>query len=262
MNSLKARLPRVEEWLNEIQPDVLCLQETKMSDATFPALTFGALGYESVHVGQGQWNGVAILSKVGIGEVVHGFVPDLALPEDEIDEYRTGILGEARIVTARCGGLLVCSVYVPNGRSLDDPHYGAKLVWLAHLRRHFERLTSPKDHVMILGDFNVAPDDRDVPDPAKLINCTHVTDKERAMLTNLEQWGMADLFRHLYPQNGLYTYWDYRAGDFHMHRGMRIDLAYGTKSVVDATRWSIVDRNARKGKLPSDHAPLIVDVEL
>jgi exodeoxyribonuclease III len=262
VNSLKARLPRVEEWLAEIQPDVLCLQETKMSDATFPAMTFQALGYETVHMGQGQWNGVAILSKVGITDVVHGFVPDLALPGEAVDEYQVGVLAEARIVTARCGGVLVCSVYVPNGRSLDDPHYEAKLIWLSHLRRHFERISSPDDALMILGDFNVAPDDRDVPDPKKLVDSTHVTDRERAMLTNLEAWGMTDLFRHLYPQPGLYTYWDYRAGDFHQHRGMRIDLAYGTKSVLDATRWSIVDRNARKGKLPSDHAPLLVDLDV
>ncbi len=232
-----------------------------MSDAAFPAMTFQAHGYDTVHFGQGQWNGVAILSKVGIVEPIHGFVDGLDEPADVMDEYRRGVLNEARIVTARCGGVLVCSVYVPNGRALGDPHYDAKLVWLAHLRRHFEQISSPSDAVMILGDFNIAPDDRDVWDPNKFTDSTHVTEPERAALRNLEHWGMTDLFRHLYPQPQLYTYWDYRAGDFHMHRGMRIDLAYGTRSVLDATHWAIVDRNARKGKLPSDHAPLIVDID-
>jgi exodeoxyribonuclease III len=262
VNSLKARLPRVEEWLAEMQPDVLCMQETKMADATFPALTFQALGYETVHHGQGQWNGVAILSKVGLENPIHGFVPDLGEPADGIDEYRAGVLNEARIVTANCGGILVSSVYVPNGRAIDDPHYDAKLVWLAHLRRHFDRIASPAEAVMVLGDFNIAPDDRDVWDVKKFTDSTHVTAPERATLAALETWGFTDLFRHVYPQPHLYTYWDYRAGDFHMHRGMRIDLAYGTKPVVDATMWAIIDRNARKGKLPSDHAPLIVDVDL
>jgi exodeoxyribonuclease III len=267
VNSLKARLPRVEEWLAEIGPDVVCLQETKMSDAAFPAMAFQALGYDSVHHGQGQWNGVAILSKVGIAEVAHGFVADLADPADEIDEYRAGVLNEARLVTARCGsdlpggGVLVSSVYVPNGRSIDDPHLGAKLVWLNHLRRHLERTTTPEDRVIVLGDYNIAPDDRDVWDVKKFVNSTHVTPQERERLAHLSEWGLIDLFRQLYPQDRLYTYWDYRAGDFHMHRGMRIDLALGSQSVSDALRWAIVDRNARKGKLPSDHAPLMVELD-
>jgi exodeoxyribonuclease III len=262
VNSLKARMPRVEEWLAEIQPDVLCLQETKLSDAAFPSLSFQALGYEAVHHGQGQWNGVAILSKVGLADVTYGFLPNLSQAEDDIDEYRSGVLNEARLVTARCGGVLVSSVYVPNGRNLDDPHWHAKLVWLTHLRRHFDALSNPADKVMVLGDFNIAPDDRDVWDPKKFVNSTHVTPQERERLTYLETWGFTDLFRALYPQDRLYTYWDYRAGDFHMHRGMRIDLALGTTPVLNALEWSLVDRNARKGKLPSDHAPLLVQLDL
>jgi exodeoxyribonuclease III len=260
VNSLKARLPRVEDWLAEIQPDVVCLQETKLSDAAFPALTFQGLGYESVHHGQGQWNGVAILSKVGIDDVTYGFAPDLSTPEDAIDEYQAGVLAEARLITARCGGVLVSSVYVPNGRNLDDPHWHAKLIWLNYLRRHLEQLTNPADQVMVLGDYNIAPDDRDVWDPSKFVASTHVTPQERDSLEHLAGWGLVDLFRQLYPQDRLYTYWDYRAGDFHMHRGMRIDLALGSQSVSEALEWAIVDRNARKGKLPSDHAPLMVQL--
>ena len=157
VNSLKVRLPRVEQWLAEVQPDVLCMQETKLADDAFPALTFAALGYESVHHGQGQWNGVAILSKLGIDDVVVGFAGGTGDPDPD-----------ARIVTARCGEVRVTSVYVPNGRSLDDPHYRYKLEWLAQLRRHAESVARPDEPYIVTGDFNIAPDDRDVYDPAQV----------------------------------------------------------------------------------------------
>ena len=259
VNSLKARLARVEEWLGYADADVLCLQETKLADGAFPALAFQALGYESVHHGQGQWNGVAILSRVGIDDVQRGFVDGLQ-GTGPVDEYTQGVLDEARLVSATCGGVRVTSVYVPNGRTPDDPHFSAKLEWLARLREQFETTSSPDRAEMVLGDFNIAPDDRDVWDIAKFTDSTHVTPQERARLTELCEWGFTDLFRVLYPQDRLYTYWDYRAGDFHQHRGMRIDLALGTQAVADRLTWAIVDRNARKGKLPSDHTPLVVDV--
>jgi exodeoxyribonuclease III len=252
-------MPRVEEWLGYADCDVLCLQETKMADATFPSMAFHALGYESVHFGQGQWNGVAILSRVGLDAAQHGFVDGLA-GTGPVDEYTQSVLDEARIVSATCAGVRVTSVYVPNGRSLEDPHYGAKLEWLCRLREQCDRTYSPHDQAMVLGDFNIAPDDRDVWDPKKFTNATHVTEAERARLGELESWGFEDAFRTLYPQDRLYTYWDYRAGDFHMHRGMRIDLAYATKPVIDRLQWAIVDRQARKGKLPSDHAPVVFDL--
>ena len=259
VNSLKARMPRVEQWLADLQPDVLCLQETKLSDSAFPAMAFQALGYESVHFGQGQWNGVAILSRVGIEGVRYGF-DDGPPAGPPADDYITAVLGEARLVTATCGGIQVSSVYVPNGRSVDDPHYAAKLVWLDRLRELLQRTAAPSEPIAVMGDFNIAPDDRDVWDPARFVNSTHVTPEERAKLAELERWGFTDAFRHLYPQDRLYTYWDYRAGDFHMHRGMRIDLVLATAPVIDRLVWSIVDRNARKGKLPSDHAPLMIDL--
>ncbi len=249
VNSLKARLPRVEEWLAEVQPDVLCMQETKLSDEAFPALSFSALGYETAHHGQGQWNGVAIASKVGLDDVVANFTP--ASGERDPD---------ARIVTARCGGVLVSCVYVPNGRSLDHDHYRYKLGWMAQLRRHIDSLATPDDDVVVTGDFNIAPDDRDVYDPAKLVGATHVSAPERDVLADLCDWGMVDLFRQRYEQSKLFSWWDYRAGDFHQGRGMRIDLVLGTRSVADRLQWSIVDRNARKGQSPSDHAPVLVDL--
>lgn len=249
VNSLKVRLPRVEEWLEQVQPDIVCMQETKLADDAFPALTFAGLGYETVHHGQGQWNGVAILSKVGIDQVVANFDPSTGDPDPD-----------ARIITARCGSVRVSSVYVPNGRSLDNDHYQYKLGWLAQLRRHLDAVGSPDEQLIVAGDFNIAPDDRDVYDPAKFVGATHVSPPERELLHELSEWGLTDLFRRFYPQDHLYSWWDYRAGDFHQGRGLRIDLLMGTDAVVQRASWCIMDRNARKGQLPSDHAPVIVDL--
>lgn len=256
VNSLKARLPRVEEWLGYADCDVLALQETKLGDNAFPAMVFHGLGYESVHFGQGQWNGVAILSRVGLDAVQRGF----AAPQGDVDEYSAAIMDEARVLSATCAGLRVTSVYVPNGRSLDDPHYQAKLAWLDRLCADHRPDGVARRPSVIMGDFNIAPDDRDVWSMKGFAESTHVTAAERARLQELAGAGFGDAFRQLYPDDRLYTYWDYRAGDFHQHRGMRIDLVLATQPVLDRVQWAIVDRNARKGKLPSDHAPVVVDV--
>lgn len=250
VNSLKARLPRVEEWLQYAAPDVLCLQETKLSDNAFPQLTFSALGYDSVHYGQGQWNGVAILSRVGIEDVSVGF-GELADPYE----------GDARLIAATCSGVRVVSVYVPNGREVDSDFYERKLVWFARLREWLAEHHKPSDAVAILGDFNVAPEDRDVWSVKAFAGATHVTARERAALAALREWGLVDTFRSVYDQDRLFSYWDYRRGDFHEGRGMRIDLVYATEPIARAVTWALVDRNARKGQQPSDHAPVIVDFE-
>jgi exodeoxyribonuclease-3 len=249
VNSLRARLERVEAWLGEVQPDVLCMQETKLADDAFPALTFEALGYECAHHGQGQWNGVAILSKVGLDDVVANFA-------DGVDPDP-----DARIVTATCGGVRISCCYVPNGRSLDDDHYQYKLSWLDRLLEHLGRDTSPSDDVIVTGDFNIAPEDRDVYDMAKFQDATHVSQAERDRLAAIAGWGLTDLFRRYHPDaDSVYSWWDYRAGDFHQGRGLRIDLVLGSASVAERCEWSAIDRNARKGKSPSDHAPVIVDL--
>jgi exodeoxyribonuclease-3 len=251
VNSLKARLPRVEEFLGYADVDVLCLQETKLADKAFPALTFRELGYDTVHHGQGQWNGVAILSRVGLDDATAGFGDDL------VDPYA----GDARLVAATCGGVRVVSVYVPNGRAVDTDHYERKLEWFAVLREWLDRHHSPGDALAILGDYNVAPADRDVWKIEAFAGSTHVTPAERAAIDALCDWGLTDAFRVVYPDvDGLYSYWDYRAGDFHQHRGMRIDLALTSAPVTERVRWAVVDRNARKGTQPSDHAPVIVDL--
>ena len=250
VNSLKARLPRVEEFLSYADVDVLCIQETKLADKAFPYLTFQGLGYESVHHGQGQWNGVAILSRVGISDVVHGFGPNF------VDPYE----GDARLVAARCGDMTAVSVYVPNGRTVPSDHYDRKLVWFERLREWLDHHYSPEQRLAVLGDFNVAPEDRDVWSPKAFEGSTHVTAAERKAVQALCDWGMIDTFRDFYPnESGLYSYWDYRAGDFHQHRGIRIDLVLATQSISSTVTHAVVDRNARKGTLPSDHAPVIID---
>lgn len=247
VNSLKARLPRVEEWLADVAPDVVCLQETKLADGAFPSLAFQGLGYESVHHGEGRWNGVAILSRVGIDDPLDGFGPDDDDPE-------------ARLLWATCGGVRIASAYVPNGRSLDHDHYQYKLGWLAKLRRHLEDNEDPSAPVVVAGDFNIAPTDDDVWDPAAFVDATHTSEPERAALAELGTWGLVDTFRLRQPEAGLFSWWDYRAGNFHKKQGMRIDLVLATAPVAERVTFATVDRNARKGQQPSDHAPVIIDL--
>ena len=251
VNSLKARLPRVEEFLSYADVDVLCLQETKLADKAWPQLQFQTLGYESVHYGQGQWNGVAILSRVGIEDPNFGFG----------DKFTDPYEGDARLLGATCGGIRVASVYVPNGREVGTEFYERKLVWLGVMRDWLAAFHTPDEPFIVLGDFNVAPEDRDVWSPEAFVGATHVTPQERGAVAAMCEWGLEDTFRRVYPDaDKLYTYWDYRAGDFHQHRGMRIDLALATAPVADRVTWAIVDRNARKGTGPSDHAPMIVQL--
>ena len=247
VNSLKARLPRVEEWLADVQPDVVCLQETKMADAAFPALTFQSMGYESVHHGEGRWNGVAILSRVGIEDPLDGFGAHYEDPQ-------------ARLLWATCGGIRIASAYVPNGRSLDDDHYQYKLEWLAALRTMLDEQHDPSEPLIVAGDYNIAPADEDVWDITKFEDSTHTSVPEREALTALEDWGLIDTFRLRHPEPKLYSYYDYRAGSFHKRMGMRIDLLMGTKPVADRVTFATVDRNARKGQQPSDHCPVIIDL--
>ena len=251
MNSLKARLPRVEQWLAYAQPDILCLQETKLADAAFPGMAFEALGYEWAHHGDGRWNGVAIVSRVGIDDAVAGFSPDAEAKDVE-----------SRLLSATCGGVRISSVYVPNGRSVGSEHYEAKLAWLGALKRHLETTCEPGGKTVICGDFNVAPDDRDVWDPSRAHGGTHVSEPERQAIRDILAVGFSDAFRLQHDGGNLFSWWDYRAGDFHNHRGMRIDLALVSTALADYVTFAFIDRNARKGKLPSDHAPLLVDIDV
>jgi len=243
VNSIGARLPRLLPWLEETAPDVVALQETKCAAAAFPYLPVEALGYETLAAGDGRWNGVAILSKLGIAE-----------PVIDLSGHP-----EARFAAAMCGPLHVTSVYVPNGRSLDDPHYAYKLDWLATLRAGLDHVDPAKPRA-IMGDFNVAPTDDDVFNAAAFAGSTHVTPAERAGVRALVDWGLTDVRARPGKGDRPFTYWDYRAGMFHKDLGMRIDLVLVTPSVPILDAY--VDRAARKGKGPSDHAPVVVDVDL
>ncbi len=250
VNSAKQRVPRLLPWLDERDPDVVCLQETKLTDEAFEKLLGGELadrGYEFAHHGQGQWNGVAILSRVGLEDVVAGVAGAPGFPDPE-----------ARAVAATCGGVRVHCVYVPNGREPDSEHYRYKLAWLTALR---EVIAAGPDDAMVCGDMNIAPADADVFDPDAYVGQTHVTPRERAALAALHELGLRDVVRERWPHERVFTYWDYRAGMFHQDLGMRIDLILATPAVAERARAAWVDRQARKGAGPSDHAPVIVDLD-
>ncbi|MFI6072498.1 exodeoxyribonuclease III [Actinoplanes sp. NPDC051343] len=249
VNSVKARLPRLLEWLDSTRPDVLCLQETKVAADGFPTGEVAALGYETAAYGTGRWNGVALLSRIGLDDVAKGFPGEPGYPDPE-----------ARAVAATCGGIRFRSVYVPNGRTPDDPHYAYKLNWLAALRDALVPEVA-KGPLVVAGDYNVAPTDDDVWDPRVFVGSTHVTPPEREALAAIRAVGLQDVVGRPLKGDQPFTYWDYRAGMFHMNKGMRIDLVYATPDVAAKVTDAVVDREARKGKGPSDHAPIVVDID-
>jgi exodeoxyribonuclease III len=254
VNSVVARLPRLVEWLEQAAPDVVCLQETKVGPGAFPADEITALGYEVAQNGEGRWNGVAIVSKAGLADVAAGLPGDPGWPDHKTLEART--------IAATCGPVRLRSVYVPNGRTPDDPHYQYKLHWLAALREAVAADTVGRGPFAVMGDFNVAPADDDVWDPAAFAGSTHVTPAERAQLAGLREAGLADVVPRIAKGPHPYTYWDYRGGAFHKGMGMRIDLVYANAALAGAVSDAWVDREARKGQGPSDHAPVIVDLSL
>ena len=250
VNSVKQRVPRLLPWLDQRQPDVVCLQETKLADDAFTELLGDELdrrGYAVALHGEARWNGAAILSRTGLDDVVAGIPGAPGFPRPE-----------ARAVSATCGGIRVYSVYVPNGRTPDSDHYRYKLAWLAALR---EMVGAGPDVSVVCGDMNIAPTDADVFDPDAYIGQTHVTPPEREALASLQALGLHDVVRERWPTERVFTYWDYRAGMFHQDFGMRIDLVLATAPVADRVRAAWVDRQARKGTGPSDHAPVIVDLD-
>jgi exodeoxyribonuclease-3 len=250
VNSVKQRVPRLLPWLDQRQPDVVCLQETKLADALFTELLGEELarrGYAVALHGEAQWNGVAILSRVGLDDVVRGVDGAPGFPRPE-----------ARAVSATCDGIRVSSVYVPNGRAPGSEHYRYKLAWLAALR---EEVAAGPEAAIVCGDMNIAPTDADVFDPEAYVGQTHVTAPEREALAELLALGLRDVVRDHWPAERVFTYWDYRAGMFHRDLGMRIDLVLASDPVAERVRAAWVDRQARKGSGPSDHAPVIVDLD-
>ena len=269
VNSLKARMEKVEWWLERARPDILLIQETKLADHDAPVMAFSMAGYDLVHHGEGRWNGVAIAVRHGIGisSVLTNFglggVRDSSAGsgagygEDDFDPF-----DEARMVSAECGGIRVVSVYAPNGRVVGSQFYAGKLNWYARLLQWLRESADPGEDLVIGGDFNLAPTDDDVWDAKAVHGGTHVSAPERAAFERLLGWGLVDGYRAARPEPGRFTWWDYRAGNFHKNFGMRIDHLLVTQSLADRLVGAEIDREARKGKpIPSDHAPLYVDLD-
>lgn len=258
VNSIRTRVDRVVDWLARADVDVLAMQETKCTDAQFPAMPFAALGYEVAHVGLNQWNGVAIASRVGLDDVQIGFDGQpvwSARPDAEA-------AAEARAIGATCGGVRVWSLYVPNGRTLDDPHYGYKLDWLAALHNSASSWvnTAPQQPLALVGDWNIAPTDEDVWSPEAYAGKTHVSDAERKAFAAFGDAGFEDLVRPFAPGPGVYTFWDYTQLSFQKRRGMRIDFILGSPALAGRVHHAEIVREERKGKGASDHAPVLVEL--
>ena len=268
VNSLKARQEAIDKWLAKAEPDVLLIQETKLSDRESPEIPFRMAGYELAHHGEGRWNGVAIASRVGVEDVETNFgdgpVRDssagatVAIEEEDFNPF-----DEARMVSAVCGGIRFVSLYAPNGRIVGSPWYAGKLKWFERVARWLEETRSPDEPLVIGGDLNATPADDDVWSAARAHGGTHVSPPEREALKRLRDWGLVDLYRvHAPDARGRFSWWDYRAGMFHRNEGMRIDLLYATRSVAERVVWAEIDREARKGPpTPSDHAPVVVDLD-
>ena len=261
VNSLKARLEKLQWWVSRTEPDVLLLQETKLADAFAPHEELARLGYTLAHHGEGRWNGVAIASRVGLTDVSTSFGEPLA-PATTPGVGDDQPAAEARMISAVCGGVRVASLYAPNGRSLGTPFFQAKLAWFARLNRWLRETQSPHEPLVLGGDFNVAPTDADVWDAAACHGGTHVSPEERAAFRQLTDWGLRDAYRLRNSQLQRFTWWDYRAGAFQKNFGMRIDHLLVSASVAERVILAEIDREARKGKpIPSDHAPLLIDLD-
>ena len=269
VNSLKARQEKVEWWLERAAPDVLLLQETKLADHDAPAMAFAMAGYEFVHHGEGRWNGVAIAARQGLG--VAGIVTNFGLggvrdsgagATTVVGEEDFDPLDEARMVSVVCGGIRFVSLYGPNGRVVGSPFYAGKLAWFTRLSQWLRDAVSPDEDLVIGGDLNIAPTDADVWDAAAVHGGTHVSEPERLAFRRLVDWGLVDAYRSQRDEPGRFSWWDYRAGNFHKNLGMRIDHLLVTASIAERIVDADIDREARKGKpIPSDHAPVFIDLD-
>ena len=253
VNSIRSRIDRVEAWLQRSDVDILAIQETKATDAQFPFDRLAALGYEVAHHGLNHWNGVAIVSRVGIEDVSPSF--------DNAPAWGDPPVVEARALTATCGGVRVTSVYVPNGRQIEDPHMVYKLDWLARLRDLAQQSVDAGETAAIMGDWNIAPQDEDVWSMEYYLDKSHVSPGERAAFQAILDAGFVDVVRPHTSEPGTFTYWDYTRLAFQKRRGMRIDFILGTPAFAERVRGAAIDREERKGKGASDHAPVVVQLD-
>ena len=247
VNSVLARLPQVVRWLEAASPDVLCMQETKCVDEKFPIDDFSGLGYHSESFGQAAYNGVAILSRIKCEQVCRG------LPDDEEG-------AQSRVLAATIGGIRIVNVYTPNGQAVGAEKYYFKLEWLRRLRAFFDLHYQPSERVLLCGDFNVAPEDRDVHDPIMWRGRILFSDPEKEALLRVKQWGFVDAFRMHNSEEKQFSWWDYRAGAFRRNMGLRIDHVWVTEPLAKQTTGVVIDREPRRWEKPSDHAPVIAEI--
>jgi exodeoxyribonuclease III len=249
VNSILARLPNVTRWLEQNKPDVLCMQETKCTDDKFPSEDFEKLGYQCLLFGQQSYNGVAILSRGACELSQRGY------PEGEE-------LLQSRLLATTINGIRIVNVYVPNGQMVGSEKYAFKLVWMRRLRSFFDTHYDPKTPVLLCGDFNVAPEERDVHDVRLWQGRILFSDAERAALQHVKEWGFTDAFRMHNDAAGQYSWWDYRAGAFRRNLGLRIDHIWVSEPLVALNRKTLIDTEPRKWERPSDHAPVVAEFEL
>jgi exodeoxyribonuclease-3 len=248
VNSLRVRRPQLVEWLGANPVDILALQETKLTDPEFPVADLQALGYQVAYSGQKTYNGVAILARAAIGEVV------VDLPG--IDDP------QRRLLAASIAGVRVVNVYVPNGQSVDSDKYVYKLAWLAALEKFLAAELARHPRLLVLGDFNIAPEDRDVHDPAAWQGSVLVSPAERSALARLQALGLEDLFRRFEQAERSFSWWDYRQGAYRRNNGLRIDLLLGSKALAQQCNFCRIDREPRAWERPSDHAPCIAGFDI
>jgi exodeoxyribonuclease-3 len=247
VNSIRSRVERVADWTARVRPDVLCLQEIKTTDDGFPLGVFADLGYQAEVFGQKTYNGVAILSREPMSKVVRN------LPGDEPDAPR-------RLIAATVGKIRIVNVYVPNGQSPESDKFVYKMDWLARLRAFLDATAKPGGSLILLGDFNIAPEERDIRYVDLWRGHIHFHPREHEALARITSWGLYDLLRKHHEEGGLYSWWDYRQLAFQKNNGLRIDLILGTKPILKRCTGVEIHRDERKGESPSDHVPVVAEI--
>jgi exodeoxyribonuclease III len=249
VNSINTRLPHIQEFLSNYEPDILCMQETKVVDQKFPRDAFTDRGYEIEIYGEKSYNGVAIASKQSMSSIVKGFREEIAA-------------GSKRLIAATIGDVKVINLYIPNGQAVGSEKYHYKLEWLCALKKHIEENYTPDDQLVICGDFNIAPEDRDVYRPDEWNGSIMASDQERRHLEEIKQWGFVDVFRQHHDEPGLFTWWDYQGGAFRRNMGFRIDHIWSTTSLAEQCTAVMIAREMRKLEKPSDHAPVLAEFDI